>query len=188
MRHRREIVDTLSLSFTDLLTCVLGAAIALFLIFVAIVKLGAIEAAGLGAEPGPWSARLRSIQQETDRGFATASVRLVSTEREAVECLRLEGTSALTYELGPDGGQSYFGRLYRLANGLEGRQRFTFTRRPPAGAEVYLQLTVGGLPQAFRIAYKPQDGEPGDTAFELGPEVEGYVRFLRVDAARLGET
>lgn len=180
---KREEFDVLSLSFTDVLTCVLGASVALFLIFVAIVKLTSTESVASGKESGTWTKKARSIQKEMDKGFATASLRIVTKDKTLLDKLRLEapqGTQRrrITTQKGQD---TYYGLLYHFNSGLPSSIP-AFSRQGELAGELALQLTVGGLPRFCQVTIKPGQESRENHLFSLGKSYDLYLKFNNAHA------
>lgn len=82
--------DVLMMSLTDALTCVLAASIALFLVFVAFVKL--IPADAHGGTLSSSKLMSRAVSEDLKAGFSTAVVRIQSNNCREIEGLSLSLT------------------------------------------------------------------------------------------------
>lgn len=78
MSEQETDFDPVGLSFTDVLTCVFGAAIVLFLIFIAIVVLDGANGSVQGESVGYSSKKLKSIQDDIVSGYASATLHIVA--------------------------------------------------------------------------------------------------------------
>lgn len=81
--------DPVGLSFTDVLTCVFGAAIVLFLIFIALVVLDNLTGEIQGSSVGYSTKKMKSIQDEVVAGYASATLRIVAQGDSAKDVIQL---------------------------------------------------------------------------------------------------
>lgn len=147
------------LSFTDVLTCVLGGSISLFLIFVTFVKLVPAEqassaSAGLDQRAGI----LRALAREKTAGASAATLQIVSESCPTIESISVENAEiwSLT-SVGPT-GRPLCGRLIVFRNGLPASATPVKSAILPAHP-LWITLTVGASiwsrpaaidPKAFR--------------------------------------
>jgi len=181
---RRTSEDTLSLSFTDVLTCVLGAAIALFLIFVALITLSGSQGAVKGESNGYSSAKLKSIQEKINQGFATSTVKIVSDNPALIE-----------YIISSTAANSRLGNASRLeiltVDGMLSGVQFDFFENLPAfridaSDEVIGRsnetlaiwfVTVGGMSKCIKHTITPDLFAESSSAplFRLGPREKMFI-------------
>jgi hypothetical protein len=184
MKMRRVSEDTLSLSFTDVLTCVLGAAIAIFLIFVALITLSGSEGALEGGAKGYSSAKLKSIQEKINRGFATSTVKIISDNHYLIEQVivssardnRLKNVSRLRIE---DSGAVLLGVQFDFFGNLP---EFRIEALPASITSVDKTLvigfvTVGGMSKCIKYSVTPRSFADKSNAplFRLGPNVRFFL-------------
>jgi hypothetical protein len=131
------------LSFTDVLTCVLGGSITLFLIFVTFVKLVPAEqanqaSAGLDQRVGI----LRALDREKNAGASSATLQLVSESCPSINSITVENAElwSLT-SVGPK-GETLCGRLIVFAAGLPSSTTLIKSDFMPS-RQVWITLTVG---------------------------------------------
>lgn len=131
------------LSFTDVLTCVLGGSISLFLIFVTFVKLVPAEqpshaSAGLDQRAGI----LRALDREKAAGAPAATLQLVSESCPTINSISVENAEiwSLT-SVGPK-GETLCGRLIVFAAGLPGSTTPVKSAVVPSHP-IWITLTVG---------------------------------------------
>lgn len=79
--------DRVLMSFTDVLTCVFGAAILIFLVFAILVVFEPLGRARSGVETGPSDRELRSIQDALLEGFATSTLRVFTPSKDVRDAL-----------------------------------------------------------------------------------------------------
>lgn len=131
------------MSFTDVLTCVLGGSISLFLIFVTFVKLvPAEQASGASAGLDRRVAILRALNREKTAGASAATLQIVSES-----CLTISSISVQNAEIwvlssvGPK-GEALCGRLIVFPNGLPDSTTLVKSAELPTHP-VWITLTVG---------------------------------------------
>ncbi|WP_297104297.1 hypothetical protein [uncultured Devosia sp.] len=131
------------LSFTDVLTCVLGGSISLFLIFVTLVKLVPAEqssqaSAGVDQRAGI----LRALEREKTAGASAATLQLVSESCETINSIAVENAEiwSLT-SVGPK-GETLCGRLIVFAAGLPSSTTPIKSDFMPS-RPIWITLTVG---------------------------------------------
>lgn len=144
---RRASQDAVSLSFIDVLTCVLGAAIALFLIFVALTRLSAQASTSEGSARDHWHRRAAAVQGAQSPGRAGVVLRVVSSEEAVVAHLHLQPSPnrVQRLEARTSDGQALYGRLYHFDEGLAGSEVLvSMARGGPSAGRLSTMLAVGG--------------------------------------------
>ncbi|MFY8273212.1 hypothetical protein AAEU32_03675 [Pseudoalteromonas sp. SSDWG2] len=175
---QREELDVLSLSFTDVLTCVLGASIALFLIFVAIVKLTSTDSLASGSAKAQWNKTARSIQKQMDQGFATASLRIVTTNKALLDSILVQSNSGNAQRSIQISHQNatYYGVLVHFAQGLKTPVKVVSQDIDLTG-ELAVQLTVGGLPQFCTLQVKRAKQGSQNIILDISKQHDLYLKF-----------
>lgn len=131
------------LSFTDVLTCVLGGSISLFLIFVTFVKLAPEEqssqaSAGLDQRAGIQ----RALDREKTAGASTATLQIVSESCESIESISVDNAEIWSLSsVGPK-GERLCGRLLVFAAGLP-RSATPVKSDVMPNRPLWITLTVG---------------------------------------------
>lgn len=184
MTHN-DSADSITLSFTDVLTCVFGAAIFLFLLFVVLAVLVPSESGEAGKVKGISARQLRSIQAEINTGFATSTLRLVTSSEKMLKAMDLSGLEkfepdvipvALTYK-----NKQYWGVQYEFTNTL---QKFSIRLKDAADENklgshpVYATLAVGGTYLCTRIQVDADEVAVSGTRdlFVFDPNLDFFLR------------
>ncbi|UWR60188.1 hypothetical protein [Phaeobacter inhibens] len=131
--------DVLMVSFTDALTCVLAASIALFLIFVAMIKLAPSDA------KNPTSSavsRMRAaVAQDLVAGDSTALLRIASRDCAIIESLELNPPPSRDFVIrrAAPGGKTC-ARLFSLSNGLRKAAHVVTDQWPTHPVTAFLEV------------------------------------------------
>lgn len=163
--------EVLMVSFTDALTCVLAASVALFLIFVVLIKLIPLSSDSIRASA---VSRMRTaVAEDLKQGDSSALLRLASTDCAAIEALRLEPAPSRDYLVRSQTPQGVTcARLFSLNEGLRDRLHVLAKGTPAQPVTAFLEVGA---------AYWPQLGAP-----ELDPAgfrfcATGEVVILQVE-------
>lgn len=177
---RRISEDTLSLSFTDVLTCVLGAAIALFLIFVALITLSGSQGAVEGESTGYSSAKLKSIQEKINQGFATSTVKIVSDNPALIEYIISTTDADIVSRLGILTAEGMLSGVQ--LDFFENLRAFPIdgTKEIIGGSNETLVIgfvTVGGMSKCIKLTITSDLFSLNSSApiFRLGPEEKMFI-------------
>lgn len=182
---RRASEDTLSLSFTDVLTCVLGAAIALFLIFVAIITLAGSQGDVAGDSKGYSNAKLKSIQERINEGYATSTVKIVSNNEVLIDEIiarymtekDFRNISKLNIS---DNDNVLWGVQFNFYGKLE---KFDIRATQQAlskntTTDIFGFVTVGGMSHCLKLSLRPTSLAENSNAdlFNIGPTVRLFIK------------
>lgn len=181
-----DSADSINLSFTDVLTCVFGAAIFLFLIFVVLAVLVPMESGEAGKIKGVSARQLRSIQSEINTGFATSTLRLVTSSEALLKEMDYPGLEMNKDK--PDTipvtlkhkSKQYWGVQYEFISTLD---KFSIRLKDTAdenklGSQVYVTLAVGGMYKCIRIQVDAAAIAASGTRnlFVFDPRHDGFLR------------
>lgn len=168
--------EVLMVSFTDALTCVLAASVALFLIFVVLIKLvpSASDSSGAAAV-----SRMRAaVAEDLKQGDSSALLRIASTDCKAIEALRLEPAPSRDFIIRSQTPRGVTcARLFSLGGGLRDALHVVAVGTPEQPVTAFLEVGA---------AYWPQYGAPELDPAGFFPCKSGDVVILRVEN-RTGE-
>jgi hypothetical protein len=160
------------LSFTDVLTCVLGGSISLFLIFVTFVKMVPAEqpsraSAGLDQRAGI----LRALDREKAAGASAATLQLVSESCPTINSIAVEKAEiwSLT-SVGPK-GKSLCGRLIVFPDGLP-RTTTPIKSKVIPTHQVWITLTVGASVWQRRVVIDAEAFRQMDALLTIVPSAQ----------------
>ncbi|MEW7996436.1 MAG: hypothetical protein G8D90_14395 [gamma proteobacterium symbiont of Clathrolucina costata] len=185
---RRASENTLSLSFTDVLTCVLGAAIALFLIFVAIITLAGSQGDVAGDSKGYSNAKLKSIQERINEGYATSTVKIVSNNEVLIDEIiarymtekDFRNISKLNISVNDNvlwGVQfNFYGKLEKFD--IRATQQALSKNTTTDTTDVFGFVTVGGMSHCLKLSLRPTSLAENSNAdlFIIGPTVRLFIK------------
>jgi len=163
------------LSFADALTCVLGSAIAMFLIFVTLAKVAPAEASA--QQRGSADRLSAAVGEQQERGGQDIMLRIASEDCGAVESISVSGSSEnwAIGRKGQPGADQKCHRLFRIDS-------------TPSVSEVWVKLGEGKYingPMSVYVVAGAEiwpDGEPYDLTFARGcsrTERIARVQFVR---------
>lgn len=194
MNANDDEIDPLGLSFTDVLTCVFGAAIVLFLIFIAIVVLNGTNGSNQGDSVGYSSKKMKSIQDEILAGFASSTLRIVAKGNNAEQVISLlnidqfDDLSASSQLFGKEerfsnevNGIKYHGKI--LSGKLPSKNmRVTVSGNDPildTPIRLYATIIVGGIAKSVELVLSNHSiNSKGTTLFTYGPRVDQFIRSV----------
>lgn len=153
--------DVFLVSFTDALTCVFGAAIALFLIFVVLVKLAPpVSATASGATP-----RLKmqaALESDSKTGQSTAVITVSAASCSETKGLTVRPSTDIRVwdveRIGTTGSRC--SRIFEVTGGLPTTGLTIFApQRPQRGIGVYIEVGAASFPSegALRVSHTPSE-------------------------------
>lgn len=179
MIKHRSSEDVLSLSFTDVLTCVFGAAIALFLIFIVIAKLVVIQSTSQGKAVDQWDFALNSIQDSLANGNATIWVRAVcECEDGYLDNIEISIKNIIAGKITINRFRKmYHGRFWNIENAA-GKPIILSVKDPVliGNEKLFLTVIIGGMEVDQLIELAPSDFTNGDKRIvSIKPQRKGFL-------------
>lgn len=160
------------LSFTDVLTCVLGGSISLFLIFVAVVKLVPAE------QPGRTSSALdqragiqRALDREKTAGASAATLQLVSESCSTINSITVENAELWVLANIGKRGETLCGRLIVFPEGLPKTSTAVKSNVPPTHP-IWVTLTVGASVWSEPVSIDPTVFRQMDALMTIVPSAQ----------------